>query len=152
MSPDPLGYIDSLNSYVFGRGDPVNGRDPLGLADERSCLFGQVSRVANCGDAAIREFMASTLVARRVPAVKNLTKNARCDGEAYSRDAAELATWVDEGGDLRSGRPAGLAPEAYRHQSSVRREVECDLGLRQAPYLEVAGASGDVIHAKFDGV
>jgi len=33
LSPDPLGYVDSSNLYAFAGGDPVNGRDPLGLAD-----------------------------------------------------------------------------------------------------------------------
>jgi len=30
LSPDPLGYKDSSNLYVFGGGDPINERDPLG--------------------------------------------------------------------------------------------------------------------------
>jgi len=31
LSPDPMGYEDSSNLYAFAKGDPVNGRDPLGL-------------------------------------------------------------------------------------------------------------------------
>jgi len=31
LSPDPMGYADSSNLYAFAKGDPVNGRDPLGL-------------------------------------------------------------------------------------------------------------------------
>jgi len=31
ISPDPMGYEDSANLYAFAKGDPVNGRDPLGL-------------------------------------------------------------------------------------------------------------------------
>jgi RHS repeat-associated protein len=40
LSPDPLGYVDSANLYTFAGGDPVNGRDPRGLADDNkpSCL------------------------------------------------------------------------------------------------------------------
>ena len=33
LTPDPLGYVDSSNLYAFAGGDPVNGRDPEGLAD-----------------------------------------------------------------------------------------------------------------------
>ena len=33
ITPDPLGYRDSSNLYAFAGGDPVNGRDPSGLAD-----------------------------------------------------------------------------------------------------------------------
>jgi len=32
LTPDPLGYKDSSNLYAFAGGDPVNGRDPTGLA------------------------------------------------------------------------------------------------------------------------
>lgn len=32
LSPDPLGYRDSANLYAFAGGDPVNRRDPLGMA------------------------------------------------------------------------------------------------------------------------
>jgi len=31
LSPDPAGYRDSSNLYSFAGGDPINGRDPLGL-------------------------------------------------------------------------------------------------------------------------
>jgi RHS repeat-associated protein len=34
LSPDPLGHLDSSNLYAFCHGDPVNCRDPRGLADE----------------------------------------------------------------------------------------------------------------------
>ena len=47
LSPDPKGYVDSSNLYAFAGGDPVNGRDPTGLAKQASCLgFGTKS----CGD------------------------------------------------------------------------------------------------------
>ena len=32
LTPDPMGYRDSPNMYAFAGGDPVNGRDPEGLA------------------------------------------------------------------------------------------------------------------------
>jgi RHS repeat-associated protein len=32
ISADPIGYRDSANLYAFAGGDPVNGRDPSGLA------------------------------------------------------------------------------------------------------------------------
>ena len=31
LTPDPIGYGDSSNLYVFAQADPVNGSDPLGL-------------------------------------------------------------------------------------------------------------------------
>ncbi|MEA2163766.1 MAG: hypothetical protein QOK37_1893 [Thermoanaerobaculia bacterium] len=34
LSTDPLGYQDSSNLYAFAGGDPVNGRDPSGLASK----------------------------------------------------------------------------------------------------------------------
>ena len=33
LSPDPLGYRDSSSLYAFAGGEPVNGRDALGLGD-----------------------------------------------------------------------------------------------------------------------
>ncbi|HEX9163169.1 MAG TPA: RHS repeat-associated core domain-containing protein, partial [Thermoanaerobaculia bacterium] len=30
LTPDPMGYKDSANSYAYCAGDPVNGRDPTG--------------------------------------------------------------------------------------------------------------------------
>ena len=32
LSPDPVGYRDSSNMFAFCAGDPVNCRDPEGLA------------------------------------------------------------------------------------------------------------------------
>src|SRR5205807_8835057 len=32
LTPDPIGYHDASSLYAFAAGDPVNGRDPLGLS------------------------------------------------------------------------------------------------------------------------
>jgi RHS repeat-associated protein len=34
LTPDPMGYRDSSNLYAFAGGDPVNGRDPTGMATD----------------------------------------------------------------------------------------------------------------------
>ena len=34
LTPDPIGYHDASSLYAFAAGDPVNGRDPLGLAND----------------------------------------------------------------------------------------------------------------------
>jgi len=41
MTPDPLGYLDSSNLYAFAGGDPINGRDPLGMGEEQSARAGE---------------------------------------------------------------------------------------------------------------
>ncbi|MFZ2490373.1 MAG: RHS repeat-associated core domain-containing protein [Thermoanaerobaculia bacterium] len=43
LGPDPKEYVDSSNLYAFAGGDPVNGRDPMGLEsltpDERRAIL-----------------------------------------------------------------------------------------------------------------
>lgn len=38
LTPDPMGYGDSSNLYVFGQADPVNNSDPLGLESIRKAM------------------------------------------------------------------------------------------------------------------
>jgi hypothetical protein len=40
LTPDPLAYRDSSNLYSFAAGDPINRRDPQGLAGEDSLARG----------------------------------------------------------------------------------------------------------------
>jgi RHS repeat-associated protein len=48
ISPDPLGNIDSANLYAFAGGDPINGRDPQGLATKTK--NGGSNFLGNLGD------------------------------------------------------------------------------------------------------
>ena len=69
------------------------------------------------------------------------------------RSAEELATWVDEGGNLRAGDSPGMRPDAYRHQSGAPgARSSRGTGYSQAPYLEFTDASGAKVGAKFDGL
>jgi hypothetical protein len=69
------------------------------------------------------------------------------------RQAEELVTWVDEGGNLRAGSSPGMRPDAYSHQSSAPGARSNVLtGRGQAPYLEFTDPAGNVVGAKFDGV
>ncbi|MFL6247287.1 MAG: Ig-like domain-containing protein [Thermoanaerobaculia bacterium] len=69
------------------------------------------------------------------------------------RQAEELVTWVDEGGNLRAGSTPGMRPDAYSHQSSAPgARSNVITGRGQAPYLEFTDAAGNTVGAKFDGV
>jgi RHS repeat-associated protein len=46
LSGDPLAYKDSSNLYAFAGGDPVNGRDPTGLATDGSSALQLIEEVA----------------------------------------------------------------------------------------------------------
>jgi RHS repeat-associated protein len=66
--------------------------------------------------------------------------------------AEQLVSWVDEGGNLRAGKSAGMRPDAYEHQSSAPgARSNAVTGRSQAPYLEFTDPAGNVIGAKFDG-
>jgi RHS repeat-associated protein len=70
-----------------------------------------------------------------------------------THQADEVVTWLDEGGDLRSGASPGMRFDAYNHQSSAPGARSNVLtGRGQAPYLEFIDPAGNVIGAKFDGV
>ena len=70
-----------------------------------------------------------------------------------TRQAGEVVTWVDEGGDLRLGASPGMRFDAYNHQSSAPGARSNVLtGHGQAPYLEFIDPAGNVVGAKFDGV
>jgi len=76
------------------------------------------------------------------------------DGGVGSSDpvAADLVTWVDEGGNLREAGNPGMRQDAYEFQSrasGARSNVVT--GRSQAPYLEFVDESGAVVGAKFDG-
>ncbi|MDQ1006442.1 RHS repeat-associated protein [Streptomyces sp. V4I23] len=69
-------------------------------------------------------------------------------------DAEDVANWVDEGGDLRATPPRpGMPPNAYNYQSGVAgARSNPATGRGMAPQLEMPGADGIPVTAKFDGV
>jgi RHS repeat-associated protein len=76
------------------------------------------------------------------------------DGVAPSDPvAANLVTWVDEGGNLREGGNPGMRQDAYEFQSRASgARSNLVSGRSQAPYLEFVDESGALVGAKFDGV
>lgn len=62
------------------------------------------------------------------------------------------ANWVDEGGDLRSGRPS-MPQGAYDYQSGTLGARSNPLtGRSMAPQLEMPGVDGSTVAARFDGI
>jgi hypothetical protein len=59
--------------------------------------------------------------------------------------------WVDEGADLRTGSPA-MSRQAYDYQSGATgARSNAVTGRGMAPQLEMPGADGSVVSARFDG-
>jgi RHS repeat-associated protein len=84
-----------------------------------------------------------------------LFKGTRLGASSVAPELAadEIVTWVDEGGNLRAGKSAGMRPDAYRYQSSAPGARSSVLtGRSQAPYLEFTTPEGEIIGVKFDGV
>jgi Pretoxin HINT domain len=70
-----------------------------------------------------------------------------------SQTAEDLATWVDEGGNLRNGGNPGMRLDAHAFQSGTPGARSNPLtGRSQVPYLEFTDEAGNVVGAKFDGV
>ncbi len=68
-------------------------------------------------------------------------------------NAEDLATWIDEGGNLRAGRDPGMKANAYEYQSGTPGARSNVLtGKSQVPYFEFQNEQGIIIGAKFDGV
>jgi RHS repeat-associated protein len=69
------------------------------------------------------------------------------------KSAESLVSWVDEGGNLRSGGNVGMSDAAYQFQSGTfGARTNAATGRTQAPYLEFRDRSGSLVSAKFDGV
>ncbi|WP_436698720.1 Kelch repeat-containing protein [Nocardioides sp. BYT-33-1] len=71
---------------------------------------------------------------------------------ATSNDVDGGVKWVDEGGDLRAGRPS-MSERAYGHQSGAPgARSNPATGRGMAPQLEMPGVDGSMVTARFDGV
>jgi filamentous hemagglutinin len=74
-------------------------------------------------------------------------------GKNVQKDASRSITWVDEGGNLRQGKSAGMSDEAYAYQSGATGARSNSVtGRSQAPQLEYLDASGNAARVKFDGI
>jgi len=74
------------------------------------------------------------------------------DALRYTDNATGSVRWVEEGGNLRSGR-YGMPDDAYGYQSGApgaRSSVESGRAL--APELRMPAADGSLVTAKFDGL
>lgn len=66
-------------------------------------------------------------------------------------NAERAATWVDEGGRLRTGKTAGMKDGPYEYQSSAAGARSNPISSRsQAPQLSYVDGQGKVVTAKFD--
>lgn len=76
LQPDPIGYGSGMNIYAYVGGDPVNLRDPTGLAGE-TCP-GSLS--TNCGnDDTIIGYSARAYVDEKFPGVTDAARDALID-------------------------------------------------------------------------
>ena len=67
--------------------------------------------------------------------------------------AEDPVNWVDEGGDLRAGKSAGMRSDAYDYQSGVSgARSNAVTGRPMAPQLEMPALDGSTVTAKFDGI
>lgn len=72
-------------------------------------------------------------------------------GQLELPNAERTATWVDEGGRLRTGKSAGMKDGPYEYQSAASGARSNAVTSRsQAPQLSYLDAQGKVVTAKFD--
>ncbi|HEX7829389.1 MAG TPA: RHS repeat-associated core domain-containing protein [Thermoanaerobaculia bacterium] len=128
LAPDPLGYVDSANLYAFAGGDPINGRDPLGLqtpcknttlgnakASARAALGWAKDKVVGFMDAGGR----STVIALDDLSPIDLgwvSENAR-EARRHNENAASDLTVAAERGQLTPVNTIGGATD--RHVQAV---------------------------------
>ncbi len=84
----------------------------------------------------------------------NTTNFAIMSALAASRTPNRGAVrWVDEGGNMRAGRSAGMSSNAYGYQSGVTGARSNPVtGRSQAPQLEYTDANRQSATVKFDGL
>ena len=74
------------------------------------------------------------------------------DGQPCEGAGRADINWVDEGGDLRSTGPA-MRSNAYDYQSAASgARSNAITGRSMAPQLEMPGADGSTVTARFDGI
>jgi hypothetical protein len=65
---------------------------------------------------------------------------------------SNAVAWIDEGGNLRAGKSAGMSDAAYNYQSgAVGARSNATTGRSQAPLLTYTDNAGQQISVKFDG-
>jgi RHS repeat-associated protein len=96
LQTDPIGYGDGLNMYGYGRGDPVNFTDPLGLE------AGPCDPKENCGDIVV--------TARRVQ--EEAEDNGLTGAAGLTSVSEPTGAIVVTGGRVAQPRPKKSAPQA----------------------------------------
>jgi len=115
LTPDCLGYQDSANVYAYAGGDPVNGRDPTGLAASMG-RSGWIVATDNRHGGGIRRFSPAEIAADPQKVRAFLGLNADVDPrEADAMIERAGAAWATGGDKMRivapgAAKAAGVYP------------------------------------------
>jgi len=118
---------------------------------------GEIRPVANpAGEAPATSDVAAEGSAPQSPGNSpRVSEGAGSSREYISNETTAEASirWVDEGGDMRAAKSAGMSDEAYAYQSSTPgARSNAIAGRSQAPEVQYVDANGNEAKVKFDGI